>query len=739
MSDSERGHGFGTAPVFFAGISTILGAIMFLRFGYAVGNVGLSGTLLIIAIGHMVTIPTALALAEIATNRRVEGGGEYYIISRSFGTTIGSVIGISLYLSQAVSVAFYIIARAEAFSFSAPFIQETFGYYDPRMVSLPALGILLLLMFTKGADLGVRVLYVVVAILGLSLVAFFAGGPVEGYEPAGSLAGTIADADPFIVVFAICFPAFTGMTAGVGLSGDLANPRKSIPQGTLAATIVGALVYVAIVWKLATSAPAEQLAGDQLIMDSIAVIPNVVLIGLIAATISSAIGSILVAPRTLQALGSDEAIPLPMANRWVSSGVGEVNEPRNATIVTGIVAFIVIAAGNVDIVARLISMFFMITYGSLCAISFLEHFAARPGYRPSFRSRWYVSLFGAVMCFLLMFQMDPVFALLSLGAMVTMYVITVRRRKDGNDLAAIFEGVMTQLNRNFHLRLQRRKPEIVNEEWRPSIISVNEHTFDRKAPLAMMRWLCQRQGFGTYLHYIPGMLDRDSFLASEEVRNRLIKMAREQQSPVYMDTVVSPSMTSALAQSLQLPGISGLPNNTVLFSFSVHDEESARKSVVDSCLFAASTDMTLMVLRHGDQFFGDRRSIHIWITWNDADNANMMILLAYILVGHHDWAHAEISVFVALPPEDVGEQRSRLESFEQEGRLPVSEKNIEYLALNSVEAYRREVAKRSSDADLTIVGFDLEGLAERGSALFENHPDLGEVLFVRAPKAIDID
>ncbi|NNE69681.1 MAG: amino acid permease, partial [Rhodothermales bacterium] len=424
MANTDRGHGFGTAPVFFAGISTILGAIMFLRFGYAVGNVGLSGALLIIVIGHLVTIPTALALAEIATNRRVEGGGEYYIISRSFGTTIGSVIGLSLYLSQAVSVAFYLIAFAEAFSFVAPYLENWVGIYDPRFISIPALGVLLLLMFTKGADLGVRVLYVVVAVLGLSLVAFFAGGPVDGYEATSAFAGAIEDADPFIVVFAICFPAFTGMTAGVGLSGDLANPRKSIPRGTLAATIVGMVVYVAIVWKLATSAPASLLAEDQLIMDSIAIVPNVVIVGLIAATVSSAIGSILVAPRTLQALGSDEAIPLPMANRWVARGIGAVNEPRNATIVTGVVAFVVIAAGNVDIVARLISMFFMITYGSLCAISFLEHFAARPGYRPSFRSRWYVSLFGAVMCFLLMFQMDPVFALLSLGVMTLMYVVT---------------------------------------------------------------------------------------------------------------------------------------------------------------------------------------------------------------------------------------------------------------------------------------------------------------------------
>ncbi|MBN4056348.1 hypothetical protein JYT20_01370, partial [Rhodothermus sp. AH-315-K08] len=292
---------------------------------------------------------------------------------------------------------------------------------------------------------------------------------------------------------------------------------------------------------------------------------------------------------------------------------------------------------------------------------------------------------------------------------------------------------------NFHLRLQRRKPTREVDEWRPSIITVNEHTFDRQAPLAMLRWICQRQGFGTYLHYISGMLNRESFLESERVRKRLIKLATEQHSPVYMDTVVSPSMTSALAQSLQLPGISGLPNNTVLFEISVHDDKDAREKIVDACLFAASTHMTLMVLRHGDHFFGDRHSIHIWLTWNDADNANLMILLAYILVGHPDWANAKIQVFVALPPEDMSEQKARLDSFVAEGRLPVSGKNIEYLGLDSQEDFRAQVAERSRDADLTIFGFELAGLVERRSEVFENHPDLREVLFLRAPASIKID
>ena len=117
---------FGTTPVFMASISTILGAILFLRFGYAVGNVGFMGALGIILLGHLVTIPTALAIAEIATNRKVEGGGAYYIISRSFGLNIGATIGIALYLSQAISVSFYVIAFVESFYPFALFLTDTY-------------------------------------------------------------------------------------------------------------------------------------------------------------------------------------------------------------------------------------------------------------------------------------------------------------------------------------------------------------------------------------------------------------------------------------------------------------------------------------------------------------------------------------------------------------------------------------------------------------------------------------
>ena len=177
MKENIKKTGFGTAPVFFTAISTILGAIMFLRFGYAVGNVGFLGTLGIILFASLVTVPTAMAIAEIATNRRVEGGGEYFIISRSFGINVGAAIGIALYLSQAISVAFYIMAFAEAFDPLLSWFYERYGILvtDKRLISIPATLLLSFVILRKGADLGMKALYVVVGVLALSLVLFFLG------------------------------------------------------------------------------------------------------------------------------------------------------------------------------------------------------------------------------------------------------------------------------------------------------------------------------------------------------------------------------------------------------------------------------------------------------------------------------------------------------------------------------------------------------------------------------------
>ncbi|NNK62996.1 MAG: amino acid permease [Gemmatimonadetes bacterium] len=735
---APRGYGFGTAPVFLASISTILGAVMFLRFGYAVGHTGILGAMAIVVVGHLVTIPTALAIAEIATNRRVEGGGEYFIISRSFGTTIGGAIGISLYMSQAISVAFYMIAFGEAFSPLVGPIEAWLGTgFDLRFISLPGLLALTALVVTRGADLGVRALYVVATILFISLALFFAGGPIEGYDGAStSVVGGIADADPFMLVFAICFPAFTGMTAGVGLSGDLANPRRSIPLGILSATLAGMIVYAALILKLGTSAPPAALASDQLVMSRIALWGPVIPIGLAMATLSSAIGSIVVAPRTLQALAADRVVPVEGANRFLSTGVGLANDPRNATLVTALLAVVFVVLGSVDLVARIVSMFFMVTYGALCAISFLEHFAARPSYRPSFRSTWWVSLFGAVACLVLMLQMDLPFAMLAIVVMVGLYLVIRRSRADASDdLAEIFHGVMTQATRWMQIKLQKTAAS----DWRPSVILITPRTFDRHAPMEFLEWLCHRYGFGTYLHHIRGLLDSETYDQSQEVQRRLLAQTRERSGGIFVDTMISPSMESALAQSLQMPGISGMDNNTVLFEFSVHDDPSVPEAVVAGTTMAGVAHMNRLVLRHTDHFFGNRRSIHVWLTWHDYRNANLMILLAYILLGHPEWRRGEIRLYAAYPKAEVKERTAQLKEMIRDGRLLITDKNLQVFATDDRTDFSRLVEVKSESADLVIRGFTQERVRKQGPDFFAKHPGLRDVLFVSSEERIFIE
>jgi amino acid transporter len=577
----------------------------------------------------------------------------------------------------------------------------------------------------------------VVGILALSLLLFFLGSPVDGAPMESlSLFSGLDSPDAFILVFAIVFPGFTGMTAGVGLSGDLANPRRSIPLGVLSATVTGMLVYVALVVKLAVSAPPELLDSDQLVMSRIALWGPIIPIGLAAATLSSAIGSILVAPRTLQALGGDKIFPAKGANPFLARGVGRSNEPRNATLVTAAIAVVTVALGNVDVVARIVSMFFMVTYGALCAISFLEHFAARPSYRPSFRSKWYLSFWGAILCLLLMFQMDLVYAIIAIVLMALLYRgIRATRKDEVDDLTAIFHGVMTQLTRYLQIRLQKTPPR----DWRPSVILITARTFDRISPQTMLSWLCHRYGFGTYLHFIEGMLNRETFLQSQGVQDRLIEGIEETDSAIYVDTIISPSMASALAQSLQVPGVSGMENNTILFEFSTHDPNEVHEEVMDGCLLASAPRMNRLVLRHSDHFFGNRKNVHVWLTWNDYRNANLMVLLAYILLGHPDWQGAEIHIFAAFPYDQVEEETARLNTMISEGRLPIAAQNLEIIPTDDRVDFAALVEKRSYAADLVILGFTQTRLQEKGMELLLRHPVLQDVLFVSAEETIFIE
>jgi len=728
--------GLGALPVYLTAVSTIMGAIMFLRFGAAVGTLGFWGAICLVLLGHLITIPTALAISEIATNTRVEGGGEYFIISRSFGLKIGSTIGIALYFSQAISVAFYIIAFTESFEPLFNWVHTSLGLTLPRQViSVPALGVLAFVMLKQGSGSGLKMLYIVVAILALSLLLFFAGSPIDPGDDATRIPGDtfrFFNGHSFFVMFAICFPAFTGMTAGVGLSGDLRNPGKAIPIGTMGGTITGLIVYLLIVWKLSMSASQVDLLGKQLIMSDIAICGFLVIpIGLAAATFSSAIGSILVAPRTLQALAGDKTFPVRRINLFLAKGKGDSREPLNASIVTVIIASVFVLMGDIDAVAQIISMFFLITYGTLCLISFLNHFGSPPSYRPRFKSKWYFSLGGFLLSVWVTFKINAFYALLASAIIVVFYLIIENSNKNQKGVVSIFKGALFQLNRQLQIFMQRHQLNMENEEWRPAAICISPNSFKREKALDMMRWISHQHGFGTYFHFIEGYYGKETHAESQEVLKELINNLTERVSTLYIDTMISPSYTSAIAQVIQAPSISGMENNMVVFEFDKsHPEELTR--ILDNINLVRAGDFDICIFGNCAAPIKYRNGIHVWIRTTDEKNTNLMILLGYIIMAHPDWKRSYIKIFNICSGCQRDAVKRELEELIATGRLPITLANIEIIPFSESQTIGEVVTQHSQNAGLTIIGFCGEAIRQGHAEFFTEFDNVGDVLFVNA-------
>lgn len=734
MPGQTNKKSFGTAPVFFTAISTILGAILFLRFGFAVGTLGFFGVILIILVGHLVTIPTALAISEIATNEKVEGGGEYYIISRSFGLNIGATVGVLLYLSQAISVAFYIIAFTEAFEPFFNFIHDKFGFILPRQViSIPSLILLSIIMLRKGAALATRMLYIVVAILFIALTLFFLGKTDFMMQSDHHIwAGSFRNMNQFFLVFAIIFPAFTGMTAGVGLSGDLKKPGRSIPLGTALATFSGMIIYFFISWKLNISASPEDLVNHQLIMSKIALYgPIVIPLGLAASTLSSAIGSIMVAPRTLQALGGDQSFPSKRFNRFVSSGKGETGEPVKSTLITSLIALVFVSMGSVNAVAGIITMFFMVTYGTICLISFMHHFGADPSYRPSFRSKWYLSLTGFVVSVLLMFKINALYSIGAFALIILIYLFNTSYHKDRNGIEAIFQAAIFQVSRNLQVYLQKTRKIGSEKKWRPSVVCVSADSFIRDDAFSLLNWISYRYGFGTYIHLIEGYFSKETHQQAKSLMEKLVQKSGQTNSHVYIDTMISPSYTSAIAQIIQLPGITGMENNMILFEFSKEEPKNLDRFLDNYSLIRAA-DYDICVLGSSRKKINFKKGIHIWINMLDEENINLMILLSYIIMDHPDWKRGSIKIFDICKPEEFETTRNQLIELVKTGRLPIASKNIEVIEKTEDQNQKNIINTKSAEAGLTLIGFRGEQVKHSKSELFMGYPNIGNILFINA-------
>lgn len=677
------------AGVFTPNILTILGIILFLRIGWVVGQAGLWGALAIVVLANAISLLTGLSLSSIATSMQVKAGGNYYLISRTLGLEIGGAIGIPLYLSQAISVAFYIIGFTEAL-YTIDAVQQ----FDPRLISTAVALVFGLISFI-GADFALKIQFFILAVLIAAIGSFFAGGWDSFQAPLTQ--GAFTDGVSFWMVFAVFFPAVTGIEVGVSMSGDLKDPSRDIPRGTILSILVTAVVYILVVIWFAIHSSAESLINDNLAMQSIALVPSLILAGVWASTLSSALGSILAAPRTLQAIALDRVVPPFFANQ-----MGSATEPRVAVLASTVIAVAVIWVGDLNFVAPIIAMFFLNTYGMVNLIASIERLVGNPSFRPRFKIHWSLSLLGGLGCYAAMFLINTPATILAILVSYGIYFL-LQRRNISRTWGDVRSGVLFALARNILLRLETTDLDARN--WHPNIIVFTGQPHNRSELVEVANWLSLGRGIVTFFQLIVGNVDDLIGRNLRETALRSIrKYIREHHMQAFAEVEIVSNFKDGVLAVAQAHGVGGIEANSVLMGWSrTADGRSTQMGLTRN--LAGLRKSILFLHMDPARAFGERKRIQVW--WQgQGGNADLMLLLTHLIQQHQDWAKSEVKLLRVIDhAEGYDATMEHMTTFLDSVR--VSAEPVVIIADYDGQPVTDVMREASANCDLTIMGMRL--------------------------------
>ncbi|HRT04786.1 MAG TPA: amino acid permease [Kiritimatiellia bacterium] len=588
-----------------------------------------------------ITLITGLSIASIATNMRVKGGGAYYLISRSLGPEFGGVIAVFFFIAQAVAVTLYVFGFTEALFSAFPGLPLSFR--DAATVT----NLLVFLCVYVGAGWTIRLQYAILAVLLLSVASFFLGAGLA-FSPEtlrANLAPAWTPGHTLFPVFALFFPAVTGIMAGVNMSGDLKEPSRSIPGGTFAAIGFSAAIYAAITFLLAASVPRTELLGAGFVMKDRALWGALIYAGVICATLSSALGSMMGAPRILQAFARDGIF---RRLKFFGRGSGRAGEPRRAIVVTFLIAQAGIFAGDLDLIAPVITMFFLMTYGAVNLACFYESISHNPSFRPTFRrNHWSLALLGTLGCLGVMFLINALWASVAIAIAALLYFLIARAEilvKWGD----IGSGLAYQRARTALLRLESERYHPKN--WRPSILALSGGAYNRLHLAEYAGWLTTDNGIVSIGQIIRGDFD-DLLDRQREAEILLRKFIREEELDAFPAVVVDDHVQAAVQALLQCHGLGGLRPNTLLLGWSQDPEKTG---VFAGILGIAKRMRRSIVVVANKQKDKEARTvvpdgaINLW--WSKESNGALMLLLAYLLKKNPAWRNRPIRILRPVPP-----------------------------------------------------------------------------------------
>jgi solute carrier family 12 (sodium/potassium/chloride transporter), member 2 len=718
----RNGYAFGTFKgVFTPSILTILGVIMYLRFGWVLGNVGLGGTLLIVTMATAITFLTGLSLSALATNMRVRGGGAYYIISRSLGVEVGAAVGLPLFFAQALGISFYIAGFSEAFCEAVPGM-------DPRTVGVATLFVLTAVAYVS-ADLALRTQFLVMALIFTSLVSFFLGDAAAAELPA---VAQLPAPKPFWVVFAVFFPAVTGIEAGIAMSGDLKDPARSLPRGTIGAVLLGYAVYMAIPLFLSYLIADTRIlrhGSMTMVMQHVARWGQPIMLGVWAASLSSAMGALLGAPRTLQALARDRVIP-----HVFGRGFGKGNDPRIATATSFLVGLIGILVGDLDVIAPVLSMFFLTSYGLLNVSAGLEELTGAPSWRPLFRIPCVVSFFGAFGCFAAMLMINAGATFVAAFVALCVYLLMEHRQMQAwwGDMRS---GLAMLVARRAIQSLVKRKPD--ERTWKPNILVLSGSPASRWHLIELASAIAQQRCFLTVAAVLPGDTSAER---RESIASTLVEYLDKRKVQCVVKVFTAPTALAGAETLARAYGYGPIAPNTLLLGVSERPENYAEFA---SLVIAASgMRQNVVIVREHDAGAELSRAARIDVWWRGKQkNLGLMLALAHLLRQRADRGTVRIVLkTVVRNAAERGEALKRLRQFVSEVRVEADAEVVVAESGSAFDAIRSE----SAGAGLVLLGIrpveegePVERYKTYYEGLLRNTEDMPPTALVQASEQID--
>ncbi|AGF78924.1 amino acid transporter [Desulfocapsa sulfexigens DSM 10523] len=720
--------------VFTPSILTILGIILFLRLGYVVGNAGLGKALLIIALANLISVLTSISLSAVATNLKVKGGGDYYLISRTLGPEFGGSIGLVLFLAQSVSIAFYCMGFAEV-------IGTFFPWMHHLTIQLIASGAVVFLFFFawQGADWAARFQFGVMALLAAALLSFFAG-TIRSWD-AAILAANWASPEngvPFWALFAIFFPAVTGFTQGVSMSGDLADPGKSIPLGTFWAVGLSIAVYFSVAILFAGVLSNATLSSDSGAMKNVSAVGFLIDAGVIAATLSSAMASLMGAPRILQSLAADKIFSLLTPFAKVN---GPAANPRRALLFSSGIAFVTIALGKLNLVASVVSMFFLISYGLLNYATYFEAKTESPFFRPRFK--WFspsLSLLGFFLCLAAMLAIDLKSGAAAIALLFAVYQYLKRTAGPTRWADSSRSHHLQQVRR--HLLAAGKEPEHARD-WRPHLLVFTQTPEHRIPLLTFSSWIEGGSGFTEAVQIIEGegAEARAMHKAAHLALTQAIASGHYDMFPL---TVSSSNFTQAMGVLLQSSGIGPLRPNTVVLNWM----GASVKALSGLGAYTYAKNLKLIFRQHKnlvilsmddeswirllDEPMAGRR-IDIW--WQGNGTSRLMLLLAYLMTRHKPWDQATLRVLTQSDTLHIEREKEKLNKIMEDVRIDAVAEIIENFEADTI-------VQQSADAAFVFLPLKIDQyrlLDLTGKSFERSLPRLPVCALVMAAEDIDLD